>query len=113
MKTTKIQRTGKQPAQFKLEDGVYSRMNNKGRWVKLDQSCSEHALAIRAAKNSLKTIVQRDESGVGHCWSEIDIDANPTEGGQDGELAAWLSEEKPGPGDTYVATNGMTYRIKP
>ena len=116
MKSTKIQRTGKQPAQFKLEDGAYSRKNDKGRWVKLDENYPEHAAAIRAAKAALsgagKTLkVQRDDSGVGHKWVDVDLESNPSEGGVADEISAWISEEKPEAGATYRATNGMKYRV--
>ena len=56
--------------------------------------------------NGLK--IQRDESGQGHRWANVSADS--TEGGVAVEIEAWVMEERPDAGETYTATNGITYR---
>ena len=53
--------------------------------------------------------VEHDASGVGHCWqTAIDLPADIEE-----EVACWIIEDEPKPGDEYTATNGQTYRLPP
>ena len=53
--------------------------------------------------------VQHDASGVGHCWRDAgDLPADIAE-----ELACWIIEDEPNPGDEYTASNGQTYRLPP
>ncbi len=53
--------------------------------------------------------VEHDSSGVGHDWRPaIDEPADIEE-----EIACWIIEDEPKPGDEYTATNGLVYRLPP
>lgn len=53
MNATKIQRTGQQPMQYKVNGDGYHRKNKAGRWVRLNQNYPQHAKAYRAAVRAL------------------------------------------------------------
>jgi hypothetical protein len=55
--------------------------------------------------------VQYDNSGVGHNWQACRPDDMPTS--ILAELAAWIIEDDPNPGDEYTTTGGQAYRILP
>jgi len=53
--------------------------------------------------------IQHDNSGAGHNWRLArNLPANIAE-----ELACWIIEDEPEPGDEYQASNGLAYRLPP
>jgi len=53
--------------------------------------------------------VEVDRSGVGHAWRlAINLPAGIAE-----EIAAWIIEDQPAPGDEMAAGNGYRYRLPP
>lgn len=53
--------------------------------------------------------VEYDQSGVGHCWrSAGDLPASIAE-----EIACWIIEDEPEPGDEFRSENGGMYRLPP
>ncbi len=90
---------------------------NLARWINRDREWSQPENGESEAKGDQEmddnaTLVaehgvQHDESGVGHCWRPAgDLPANIAE-----EVACWIIEDDPNPGDEYRATNGQTYRL--
>jgi len=55
--------------------------------------------------------IQEDPSGVGYAWQTIDLDYFP--GSIAEEIAAWIIEDDPDPGDEMTGTNGQHYRLPP
>ena len=53
--------------------------------------------------------VQQDRSGVGHAWATILIEDIPLNIAE--EIATWIIEEDPEPGDEMVGSNGQHYRL--
>lgn len=54
--------------------------------------------------------IQKDYSGVGHCWryeNDEDIPANILD-----EIRTWEIEDKPTEAEEYLASNGMRYRLR-
>lgn len=53
--------------------------------------------------------VQHDPSGQGHAWQSVDGDGLSPDTAE--ELAAWIVEDEPLPGDECIAGNGQHYRL--
>jgi len=53
--------------------------------------------------------VEQDRSGVGHAYRPVELDN--VSGSMAEEIAAWIIEEDPEPGDEMVGSNGQHYRL--
>ena len=96
--------------------GDHDRSNPEGVWSwdcerEIVGTCLDDLEIVprRDETTKAETKFEYDASGQGHCWKNMVAEDHPAEIVE--ELECWEIEDNPGDGDTYTASNGITYRL--